>query len=81
MGQWQNRKHVAREKINWFFTEESTFEVTEAGISFVSSLAEHNLSFSCGDHIIKFVKKHCMDPEVTKKDELWHTKSQLHYKR
>lgn len=50
----------------------------EGGISFVSFLAEDNLSFSCGDHVIKFVKKRCMGSRGYEKDELCCTQSQLH---
>ena len=60
-----------------FFPLQSPSEVEEGGIPFVSFLAEGNLSFSCGDHITKFVKKCCMGSRGYEKDELCCTKSQL----
>lgn len=59
------------------FSLQCPSEVAEGGISFVSILAEDNLSFSCGDHIIKLVKKCCVGSGGYEKDKLCCTKSQL----
>uniref|UniRef100_H3AES5 HAT C-terminal dimerisation domain-containing protein n=1 Tax=Latimeria chalumnae TaxID=7897 RepID=H3AES5_LATCH len=71
----QNAKHATGKKMNDFFLTPSTSKVTEAEVAFVSMLAEHNLSFSCGDHIIKFIKKFCKDPEVVNKISCGTTKA------
>lgn len=47
---------LAGEKDKLVFGAEGVFEVTEGGcVFFVSFLAEPNLSFSCREHVIKFV--------------------------
>lgn len=56
-GEQASRKWMlAGEKDKLVFGAEGVFEVTEGGcVFFVSFLAEPNLSFSCREHVIKFV--------------------------
>ncbi|KAK1164236.1 hypothetical protein AOXY_G16278 [Acipenser oxyrinchus oxyrinchus] len=73
----QNSKHVLYVRSTQGHDEQNSCatKVTAAETAFVSMIAEHNLSFTCGEHILKFIKKHCADPEVVKKISCGGTKA------
>lgn len=57
----RNQKFPERGEINCWFTTEDILEAVKAEVSFVSSLEEDHLAFSCGKHMIMFVEEHSRD--------------------
>ncbi|XP_043920714.1 uncharacterized protein LOC122796353 [Protopterus annectens] len=53
----------------------SAQRVVEAEVAFVSLLEEHNLPSSTADHLLKYIKKYCTDPEVVRKMSCGATKA------